>query len=256
MRAVLLLSALICAIGFLSETPQGKAALAPVLDRFDQRPVRRILIIGNSRTYYHDMPRMVRQIADGARSPVRFDITTLAWGGASFEENWTNAEVQRALSQHWDQIILQPESRAVSGDQNRQSFATYGEKLVAAGRSTNSPVALIINWAYAEQAYGSSADRRAHIEMLEESERILAGNGGAQIIDTSAVWEKVHAANPALPLYDDDNHPSIYGSYLSALMLEGFLAKGGVTETDFDPPATSKDSTAVIKNAVTDYYRS
>ena len=228
--------------------------MAPVLDRFDQRPVLRILMIGNSRTYYHDMPRMVRQIADGAHSPVRLEITMLAWGGVSFEDEWAKAEVQRALSQHWDQIILQPESRAVGNAQNRESFETYGEKLIAACRSTNSPVALIINWGYAEQDYGSAADRQQHIELIEEAERGLAGNAGAQVIDTSVVWERVHAADPGLPLYDDDNHPSIYGSYLSALMIEGFLSKGSVKDTAYDPPTVGKDDAAVFRNAVMDYY--
>ena len=257
MRAVLILSTALCLIGFAARTPQGEAALAPVMDRFDQRPARKILIIGNSRTYWHQMPTMVRRIGDSAKLPVRLDITTLAWGGASFETNWNNAEVQRALGQRWDQIILQPESRVETDIHTHESFAAYGAKLIQAGRSTNSPVALVINWGYGEVLYGGypPETRQLYIQRIEDAERTLASDDGAQVIDTSAVWEKVHAAAPDLQLYEDGNHPTVYGSYLSALMLEGFLAGGEATKTSYDPPDANKDSTAIIKNAVFDYYR-
>ncbi len=258
MKAVLLLSLLLCGLGLGAQTPEGKALVALSFDRFDHRPARKILIIGNSRTYYHEMPEMVRQIADSARSPVRLDITTYAWGGATFEENWNSADVQRALGQHWDWIILQPESRAETDESTDQSFMTYGEKLIQAGKNTQSPVALIVNWGYGETLYAGSlpGTRLAHIERLEEAERSLASSAGAQVIDTSYVWEKVHAAEPALPLYEDGNHPTLYGSYLSALMIAGFILSDNIQSPAFTPNGIDQRDAASLRSAVSGYYRS
>ena len=117
---------------------------------------------------------------------------------------------------------------------------------------------MIINWGYGEALYGGypPETRRLYVDRLEKAERDLADANGAQVIDTSAVWEKVHAAEPDLQLYEDGNHPTVYGSYLSALMLEGFLSGGQIAKTSYDPPDAKKDDAAAIRTAVADYYRS
>jgi hypothetical protein len=223
---------------------------------FDKRPVRTILIIGNSRTYFHQMPETVRRMAESAHSPVRLAITLKAWGGASLEENWNNADVQRLLRQHWDLVILQPESRANTSDDTSRSFETYGEKLIMAARETNSPVAMIVNWGYGESLYTDAPAqmRQQYIDTIETATRTLAENAGAQLIDTSKVWEQVHAADPSLALYEDGNHPTDDGSYLSALMIYGFIYRDNFNSITYQPPGVDDHGAQLIKSTVTDYY--
>jgi hypothetical protein len=268
MKLILCLALALClAIAGLELMPQGRgmvaAATAPVdaavqasLGYFDKRPVRHILIIGNSRTYYHQMPQMVGRMAEAARSPVRLAIAVQAWGGASFEENWNSPEVQRLLKQHWDLVILQPESRANTSDDTSRSFATYGEKLIMAARETGSPVALIINWGYGESLYTGDPPemRQAYIDAIETATRELASNAGAQVIDTSKVWEQVHAAAPALALYEDGNHPTVYGSYLSALMIYGFIYGADVAAAPYPPDGMDPAQAQLIRGAVGRFY--
>jgi hypothetical protein len=45
----------------------------------------------------------------------------------------------------------------------------------------------------------------------------------------------VHARAPGLPLYEDGNHPTVYGSYLSALMIYGFISETGVRTVAYRP---------------------
>ena len=67
-------------------TPQDESIIQAGLNNFDKRPVKAILLIGNSRTYYHGMPSMVPRIMSSEGSPYRYAVTTMAWPGATLEE--------------------------------------------------------------------------------------------------------------------------------------------------------------------------
>ena len=60
-------------------------------DHFDTRPVHAVLIIGNSRTYYHDMPSMLRRMADSDHARERYDIVMRAVPGGTLEWSWKDS---------------------------------------------------------------------------------------------------------------------------------------------------------------------
>ena len=257
MKLIALFGSALAALALLgSQTPQGKALVQTGLSGLDGRPVKTILIIGNSRTYYHDMPVMISRIAASAGSPYRYAITTLAWGGASFQQNWESEDVQRALARRWDQVILQPESRAQVDDSSNASFFTYGSKLIQAARTTGSPVAIIVNWGYGESLYTNDPPnmRQRYIQAIDDADQTLAQTSGAKLIETSDVWEQVHAAHPDLLLYEDGNHPTIYGSYLSALMIDGFMEGRAVSKETYAPEAVDQASAFNIRQSVAAHY--
>jgi len=247
--AVCLIGLIIVSALFATETPRGRYYASEAAGWFDPRPVKTVLLIGNSRTFYNDLPDMVRRIADSAHSPVRLSITMLAWGGASFEENWNDAGVRAALQKHWDAVILQAESRAITSEENRASFSTYGRKLITAGRQSGSPVAVIVNWAYGESIYADAppGSRDEAIGTVEQITRGLADQADAKVIDTCATWERIHAAHPRLPLYEDGNHPTITGSYISALMIYRFLSGGSVEQATYLPDGVNAQTAEPIK---------
>jgi len=253
LRPLLLLAALAIAAGVFARQPLAHALLT-VLDNFDRRPVRTVLIIGNSRTYGHDMPFIVREIADAARSPVRYAITVRAWGGATFQENWEDAGVQQLLRQRWDQVLLQAESRAQSSYANEASFETYGEKLVTAAKAAGSPTALIVNWGYGEALYDNDRSERAdHIAVMQRAHGELARRSGADLVNVGAAWEEVHSAAPRLALYEDGNHPTINGSYLTALMIYGFISGDSVGKQRFRPGGMDESDARTIRRLVSRY---
>jgi lysophospholipase L1-like esterase len=239
----------IVVVMFATQSSRGHYYAAEIAGWFDPRPVKTVLLIGNSRTFYNDLPGMVRRIADSAHSPVRLSITMLAWGGASFEENWNDEGVRAALQKHWDAVILQAESRAIASEENRASFSTYGRKLIAAGRQGGSPVAVIVNWAYGESIYSDAppGTRDDAIGTVEQITRGLADQADARVIDTCAVWERIHAAHPRLPLYEDGNHPTVAGSYISALMIYRFLSGGSVERATYLPDGVDAQAAEPIK---------
>ena len=96
--------------------------------------------------------------------------------------------------------------------------------------------------------------RQQYVRAIEGADRELARSSGARLIDTSSVWEQVHATDPALSLYEDGNHPTIYGSYLSALMIAGFLDGRTVGRETYAPGGADPKAVGEIRDAVTAQY--
>jgi len=228
------------------------------LDSLDSRPARSILIIGNSRVFYHSMPHMVRLIADSDNAPQKYQIRMRALPGYSFKDHWGSSVTQRLLSEPWDDIILQGESYAASRDDYRNDFLTYGRQLISLGQA-HGKTALVANWAYAEAAWRFYAvevhspdkDRVTHYQNLQRAHALLARSTNARLINVGHVWEDILSKLPALPLYEGDgNHPSVAGSYLSALMIYAHLSHRNVSAASYVPSGISADQAAAIRQLV------
>jgi len=239
-----------------AQTRSFSELLYSVEGYFDKRPAREILIVGNSRTYYHDMPGMLRDIADSAGSPFRIQTTLRASGGASFESLWNDNEVQIALAETWDDAIFQGESRGQSSVEQNSSFVTYGEKLLDATKLRSGKPRLVINWAYDPNSYQNDADgsgRKAHIVFIRGSHKTIAQHAGARLIDMSGLWEYVRATLPKIGLTEDGNHPTLAGSYLFALFLYADLPASDLAKVGYMPYGLPAEDAQALLEAVKQY---
>jgi hypothetical protein len=195
-------------------------AIWSIADRFDDRPARTMLFLGNSRMYYNSMPDMVRNLADSVNVPQKYQITMRAFPGASLEQLWNDAEVQHLLSEkNWDDIVIQGETRAHVNTTNLASFQDYGERLIRKAQQRGASVVLIVNWNYRPEWFNQPTAEimEEHDRAIQRDYRTLADRTGAGLINSGVSWRIVSAAEPSIPLYTDGNHPSVQGSYLSAL---------------------------------------
>ncbi len=62
------------------------------------------------------------------------------------------------------------------------------------------------------------------------------------------------ASTGGMPLYEDGNHPTVYGSYLSALMIYGFISGGDVTQVTYRPAGVDEVSAQEIRRIVASHY--
>jgi hypothetical protein len=123
MRLWLIATALVVAIGVVPATRIPLLhAVQSVTDLFDRRHARSILIIGNSRTYFNDMPDMIRSMADSAGDPEKYQITTYAVAGASLKSHWNDASARSLMERHWDNVLIQAESAAHGAADRQESF--------------------------------------------------------------------------------------------------------------------------------------
>lgn len=225
-----------------------------IRDRFDERPVHPVLIIGNSRTYFHDMPSILRRMADSDHSRERYDITTRAVPGGTLEWSWNDSATQRLLKERWREVIIQAESNAQSRDDAEQLFFDYGKRLIAEVERNGAKPVVIVNWVYGEDLFKSNGNepgmRPWLYDKIQDDYAGLSQQTGAQLVNVGRVWELVRAASSDLPLYEDGNHPTVQGSYLSALMLYAYLSGKDGSQVSFVPADMSVEQAVTIKRVV------
>ena len=229
--------------------PQTKAFYSEILDRFDNRPAVSVLFLGNSRTYYNDMPYMVRKIADSAHSPKKYLITIYARGGARLEDLWNSSAVQDLLTQKWDYVVLQGGSSEQANDTMNASFQMYGAKLVSASKAAGAVPVLLVAWKCSDDYYPQLKSIAPYFyDMIQASYSNLAQTSGAASVNVGRVWEKLRVASPE-PLMMDGNHPTLRASYLVALMFYHFFSDDDLTHVTYVPDGVSPDDANMIKNA-------
>lgn len=252
------LAMLLCGLGWFQfgQPLSARALLARAEDDFDSRPARAILILGNSRTFYHDMPDMVRAMADSAHDPQKLEITLDAPSGASFEILWNDAATQGLLKQRWDDVILQGESRAQSSEDLARSFQTYGADLIQAAHPASGHARLVVNWAYASRLWDDGdPDGTGRAELKREikaSTAVLGERTGAHLVDVAQIWSAVERDHSDIALTEDGNHPSLAGSYLFALVLYGDLSGRDVGSVTYVPSGLDPSIVAELRQEVRD----
>jgi hypothetical protein len=247
------LATLLCGLlWFLYGQDATAATLARrTFDLFDPRPPRSVLIVGNSRTYYNDMPAMVRDIADSAQSPTKFQIQTAAYPGAYFKDHWSNRRTRRLLDEHWDDVVFQGASGEQWREEELASFLDFGGRLAREARSGSRSAHLIVNWAYEPQLYEKSGwNRSAHLAKIRAGHRRLSQEAGLWRVNVAGAWEMVRRDHPHIRLTSDGNHPTLAGSYLYALAVYAHLSAGPVQQVTFVPDGLAPDDAQAIRDAV------
>lgn len=266
-RTGVLAAILIGALFFLPpfNTLPGKAREF-LIDFFDGRPEETALFVGNSRTYYHDMPHMVRSIADSAGYPMKLHVVMEAKPGISLAQHLENPQTRALIEKRWDHVILQ----VLSSEQ--YSAETAGQAWdVAAGlikdiQAKGAKPAMFVTWRYTDRctdnagmpasAAGLSPEGYANMHVnIQEQHARLAALTGVDLVNVGLVWEALQAQSIDFGLYDDCNHPSIQGSYLSALMFYAYFSGQDVTNVTFAPDGISPEDAETLRAAVTQYLR-
>lgn len=226
------------------------------IDIFDRRPAKRILIIGNSRTGYNDMPTMLRHIADSARSAQKYQIVSLTPDGASFETLMNNYRVRRLSVEHWDEIAIQGRSGGQLNHINSEEFLKSGRSIIGMLKNGTPQPRVIVNWAYDTSKYESSPGyspeeaRAYHYNIIQTSHKSLAESAGASIINVGRLWEVIRVDFPQIPLTVDGNHPTIFSSYFLALCLYAKISGKSVDEVSWAPPQISNSDAKKLREVV------
>lgn len=181
----------------------------------------RILMLGNSFTFYNDMPQMLAKLT-GA------EVAAHTRGGAWLSEQ-LNPETemgQRTLTaleqEQWDYVVMQEQSHGAITAQESflKSVAALCEKARAAGAV---PV-LYATWAYARDCDRLAALGLGYDEMarkLNEAYHLAAEQNDALVAE---VGMRFHEAADALELYTEDRkHPNPVGSLIAAKTLASVI---------------------------------
>ncbi len=197
----------------------------------------RILFIGNSLTYYNDMPRLLMKLATAAGKDIYTQQATV--GSATMAQQASSTTeigklVDTALAKSWDYVVIQP-SRRITSKENSvleaelSASRTLDERIKATGAKTiiyctwgnNTGSATVykmkpdgINAAKGTSFSISRADHSAYMQTVSKQ---FATQLNAPMVDCAALFEYMAKDHSAVNMYyTDERHPSLYGSYAVA----------------------------------------
>ena len=173
-----------------------------------EKPAR-VLFIGNSYTYYNDLPSLVSAFAAMTDRPLQTKGRTKA--AAQLSLLWSFDATQYLLKdEKWDYVVLQEQSTLplTAPSRMRDSIRTIDAAVKEAGAKT----VLFVTW-----ARDNLPDTQAPISAAYST---VGTEIGALMAPVGLAWRMAVLLDPKIPLYDaDGTHPSPTGSYLAACTL-------------------------------------
>ena len=170
----------------------------------------RVLFIGNSHTYFNDMPetfaKMCRKLT-GKRP----EVTMIAYSERSLDWHLKEYFAIRyaILYGKFDYCVIQQQAHPFP--EPEETWKAVKRITDLCGTRNVMPV-LFMTWA-----------EKAHPEVyhdMREVYRDLAEETGAVVAPVGTAFEKIRTGHPNIDLYwKDGAHASVYGSYLTAMIL-------------------------------------
>ena len=188
----------------------------------------RILFIGNSFTYYNDMPSLFSALCDGAGVPVHVEsIVKGGWYLSRYAdpEDEMYPAIAEAAKQEWDYIILQDQS--INPAIHKETFLAACKSL-AAMFTCRKKFVMYQTWAYEDGSCKLADTGFTYEEMhekLREAYREAADALHALCVPAGDAFRLAHDQYYyKFDLYRADAfHPSILGSYMIACTFFGML---------------------------------
>jgi hypothetical protein len=173
-----------------------------------------VLWIGNSYTYYNDLPRMVAELARAGGQPSLVHEQQTP-GGCTLEKHRNDGKALKKLrARQWDFVVLQEHSQQPLKD-SRPMFA-YATKFDAEIKKQGGQTLLYLPFPLAR-----APENQEKLTQLHED---LAAKIKARVVPVGPAWAKVRAMDKPPTLYHTDQvHPGKDGSYLAACVFYATL---------------------------------
>ncbi|HYH83784.1 MAG TPA: hypothetical protein VEX86_28590 [Longimicrobium sp.] len=170
---------------------------------------RGVLFIGNSLTYFNQLPEMVRALALAAGDTLR--VGMVANPDWSLEDHWNGGAARSAIQQRgWEAVVLQQGPSALP--ESRVLLIEYTRRFAGEIRAAGGTPALYAVW--------PSYPRFGDFDRASESYRLAAEEVDGTLLPAGEAWRAAWRAEPGLALYSADGlHPSLTGTYAAALVI-------------------------------------
>jgi hypothetical protein len=174
---------------------------------------QRILFVGNSLTYYNDLPEMVKKIA--RQDGIKLLINSICKPNYALEDHWIEGKVVDELkSRHYDIVVFQQGPSALAS--SRKNLIEYALLFSKVCRQQHSTMAFYSVWPSGDRLFDFPAVLASYTAAADTTKGTVCAVGDAWL----ALWEQ----EKDFPLYAADGfHPSEHGSLLAAMVIYGTL---------------------------------
>jgi hypothetical protein len=173
-----------------------------------------VLFVGNSLTYWNDMPAILQRSLEMADvGPLHLEV--VAFPNYGLQDHWVEGTARARIALGgWDVVVLQQGPSATEG---RPSLLEYSDRFAEEIGRAGARTALYMVW--------PSRSRFFDFDSVSDSYRTAAQSVGGLLFPAGEAWRSAWARDADLALYgSDDFHPSLLGSYLAALVMYEQLA--------------------------------
>lgn len=190
---------------------------------------RKVYFVGNSYTYYNNMPVMFRDFAAAKGDTVVYGMS--APGGYTFMQHSTDATTLAGIaSQSWDIVVLQEQSQRPSFPpaQVATEVYPYARKLDSIIHANDSCTQTMFMMTWGRRNgdamncgfYPVVCTYAGMQGRLRESYMQMTQDNNAVVAPMGAAWKIIIDSFPTIDLYvSDSSHPSVAGSYLQACVM-------------------------------------
>ena len=217
MRALLLFILLLAACAFLPCPPELTKRHGEVSEK---KPMH-VLFIGNSFTFGHNMPNVVRALTQSAPQPIETEMAVV--GGYTMVQHVDRPETLNLLrSHHWDYVVLQDCSDCTI--YRYPDFLNGMRRMTSLVRAQGAEPLYYLTWADKNNARDQVMISAAYTKLGAEQR--------VDIVPAGDIWSELSNGHPEINLYDPDNHHAgELGAMLTALAFIRAL------EPEFTPAA-------------------
>lgn len=187
----------------------------------------KVLFVGNSYTYFNDLPDLFKQLSQSSGKNVITDMS--APGGYTLDQHYTTqATLNKINSQSWNYVVLQEQSQYPTIEYYRIHFTNiYAVRLDSVIKANSSQTMFYMTWGRkigGQQCIGNYCstvftDYFHMQDSLSSAYTQISQMLNAKLSPVGLAWKKALIQDPNADLWDmDGSHPSIRGSYLAACM--------------------------------------
>ena len=198
-----------------------------------------VLFIGNSFTYFNDMPTIVNKIASDAGVSIKMNTMMYATGAHTLLEDCDyNDSLGRKIQDdlkvnQYTDIILQDKSNYPYNHYNEFCDGIEGMKNIIEKSQQNARISLYETWGYNSESLTKPIPE---MEALIRNNTKLAARkfGGLNICYVGEAFTYIYENYSSYNLFGSDNkHPNYLGSYLAALVFVSSLSEKHITNVAY-----------------------
>lgn len=197
---------------------------------------RRVLFVGNSLTYFNDLPAMVQTLARAA-GDTALRTASIAEPDFALEDHYAVGTVQKTLERSdWEFVVLQQGTSALPASQVH--LRAWTQQFAPLIREAGAEPVLYQVWPMTSRLFDAAAAVTSYLNAAIAVQGVFAPAGDA--------FTDALTLDPSIGVYGVDGfHPSQRGTYVAALVILSRLI--GVHPESLPPtiPGASTDSTTV-----------
>ncbi len=184
----------------------------------------RILFVGNSYTYYNNLPGLLEYFAKKSPAEMVLKTKMVVKGGANLKLHWDMGKALKAIrSNKYTHVVLQEQSRLGGTYENGilrvgdpEIFFDCARRFDAEIKKAGAKTVFFLTWARRDFPRNQSKLNAAYTTIAKKLK--------ATVVPVGPVWQMVSKKKPEISLYDPDgSHPSPAGTYLIGCVFYGSL---------------------------------